>query len=67
MFIPTHGFFNINDIGIGWSSALICNTNSSASGSILGQWFSPTNESIPDDQLSNSHVSGFVSKSSQRE
>ena len=33
---------------------------------MLGQWFSPTNESIPDDQESNSHVSGFVSKSSQR-
>ena len=62
-FIPTHGFFNINDIGSGESSALICNTNSSASGSMLGQWFSPTNESIPDDQESNSHVSGFVSKS----
>ena len=62
-FIPTHGFFNINDIASSESSALICNTNSSASGSMLGQWFSPTNESIPDDHESNSHVSGFVSKS----
>ena len=36
----------INDIGSNDMSALICNTNSTASGGKLGDWFSPSGDKV---------------------
>ena len=44
--IPNHGYVTINDIGSNDMSALICNTNSTASGRKLGDWFSPSGDKV---------------------
>ena len=48
--IPNHGYVTINDIGSNDMSALICNTNSTASGrklnKELGDWFTPSGDKV---------------------
>ena len=44
--IPNHGYVTINDIGSNDMSALICNTNSTASNKELGDWFSPSGAKV---------------------
>ena len=52
----------INDIGSNDMSALICNTNSTASGRKLGDWFSPSGDIVGrmnSDPNSDNYVPGL--------